>query len=193
VQNFIDPWALFNQYYNEAVANAVDPCPATLATVNQIGQPSARIILIRHFDAQGLVFYTNIQSRKGEELKDNPKAALCFYWQAINRQIRIEGTIETIPAKETDLYFASRPYGSQINALISKQSSSLASYEAFIEQHKATEKLLSQQKIVRPEYWVGLKLVPSYFEFWQDEKSRCHLRQSFTKLNNSWKMDLLYP
>ena len=193
MKKILEPWALFDLCYNEAVENGVDPCPATLATVDQVGQPSARVILVRAISEQGLVFYTNIQSRKGNELKYNPRAALCFYWREINRQIRIEGEVEKISSEESDSYFASRSYGSQINALISKQSSKLASYEEFIERCAAMEKILLHQEISRPEYWVGLRLIPSYFEFWQEGKNRCHLRQSFAKIDNSWTTEFLYP
>ncbi len=192
--NSSDPWTLFTQYRNEAIAKNVDPCPAVLATVSATHQPSARIILIREFDTRGFVFYTHKASHKGRDLQYTPKAALCFYWQATDRQIRIEGEVVEVSTEESDLYFASRVIGSQVNALISKQSDKLESYEDFFQLHLNTKEQLTDKIINRPEHWTGFRIVPTYFEFWQDGIDRCHKRQSFIKTNlGLWFMELLYP
>ncbi|CAK7005138.1 pyridoxamine 5'-phosphate oxidase [Saezia sanguinis] len=188
------PVRIFEQWFNEAVAAKVpEPNAMTLATVGAHGRPSTRIVLIKSFDAQGIVWYTNYNSRKGHELAEHPYAALQFHWVELERVVRIEGRVEKVSAEESDAYFAKRPLDSRIGAWASPQSEVIPGRGVLIENAaKYAAKFLLQPP--RPPHWGGYRLVPDMWEFWQGRKSRLHdrLRYRLTE-ENRWLMERLAP
>lgn len=188
------PVRIFEQWFNEAVAAKVpEPNAMTLATVGANGRPSTRIVLIKSFDAQGIVWYTNYNSRKGHELAEHPYAALQFHWVELERVVRIEGRVEKVSAEESDAYFAKRPLDSRIGAWASPQSEVIPGRGVLIENAaKYAAKFLLQPP--RPPHWGGYRLVPDMWEFWQGRKSRLHdrLRYHLTE-ENRWLMERLAP
>lgn len=188
------PVRIFEQWFNEAVAAKVpEPNAMTLATVGAHGRPSTRIVLIKSFDAQGIVWYTNYNSRKGHELAEHPYAALQFHWVELERVVRIEGRVEKVSAEESDTYFAKRPLDSRIGAWASPQSEVIPGRGVLIENAaKYAAKFLLQPP--RPPHWGGYRLVPDMWEFWQGRKSRLHdrLRYRLTE-ENRWLMERLAP
>lgn len=189
-----DPFAQFDRWWNEALAAEVDEVNAmTLATATKTGIPSARIVLLKGYDQNGFVFFTNYESTKGKELQDNPYAALVFFWKELERQVRIEGRVEKVSAAESDEYFHSRPEGSRIGAWSSPQSAIIASrtiIETNVEQYT---KRFAGHTIPRPEHWGGYRVIPTAFEFWQGRSSRLHDRFKYTPLNKGWKTERLAP
>ena len=189
-----DPIKLFEEYYSSALKLDVnEPTSMTLATASSDGRVSARIVLLKHYDHQGFCFYTNITSNKGKQLKENPKAALCFYWDELDRQVRIEGKIERVSESEADAYYSSRARNSQIGAWASKQSKIMENEGDLQERIKELEEQFEGGDIPRPPFWSGFRLVPDYIEFWDKEDFRLHRRILFTKENGSWVRDILYP
>lgn len=188
------PVRIFEQWFNEAIAAKVpEPNAMTLATVGAHGRPSTRIVLIKSFDAQGIVWYTNYNSRKGHELAEHPYAALQFHWVELERVVRIEGRVEKVSAEESDAYFAKRPLDSRIGAWASPQSEVIPGRGILIENAaKYAAKFLLQPP--RPPHWGGYRLVPDMWEFWQGRKSRLHdrLRYRLTE-ENYWLMERLAP
>ncbi|AZY50190.1 pyridoxamine 5'-phosphate oxidase [Bordetella avium] len=186
----IDQFAL---WFDEAQAAQVpEPNAMTLATVDASGQPSARIVLIKAFDARGFTFFTNYTSRKGEDLLANPRAALLFFWQALERQVRIEGVVERVSANESDAYFHSRPVGSRIGAWASEQSQPIT--REALEARERDFKARFGDTPPRPPHWGGYRLVPTYFEFWQGRPSRLHDRLRYRPDGKQgWVMDRLSP
>jgi pyridoxamine 5'-phosphate oxidase len=190
----LDPIQRFDSLYAEA--RQADPTghdAVCLATVGDDGRPSARIVLLKAFDAQGFVFYTNYQSRKGRELLGHPFAALCFYWPALGRQVRVEGRITEVTPAEADAYFASRPRGSQIGAWASQQSQELHSREELIARVDELTKRYEGGPVPRPPHWSGFRLNPDRIEFWTSEPNRLHRRELFTKGDAGWSLQLLNP
>lgn len=189
-----DPFLLFKKWYELAQENEInDPNAMCLATVNNEGMPSARMVLLKEFDEKGFVFYTNLESRKGHQLKDNPQAALCFHWKSIKKQVRVEGIVLPVSEDQADAYFASRPRGSQIGAWASKQSMPLKS---FFELEKRVAKYTAKfglKEIKRPDYWSGFIIKPERIEFWEDGKFRLHQRLVYTQQENKWITEKLYP
>jgi len=164
-----------------------------LATATPDGLPSARVVLLKGLDEKGFVFFTNLTSRKSIELQKNPHAAMCFYWEDIHYQIRVEGETQIVAAMESDAYFASRPRGSQIGAWASKQSQVLserADLELRIEKY---EEKFSGIEVPRPDFWSGFRLIPTMIEFWRRRDSRLHERLIYTKKDNQWSHKFLYP
>lgn len=189
------PFSLLSTWLTEASADkrVGEPTAMTLATVSKEGKPSARVVLLKSADERGLTFYTNLNSRKSEELKQNQAAALCFFWIPLGRQIRIEGDVSPVSDAEADAYFASRPRESQIGSWASEQSRPLEN-RALLESRfsQFTEKY-SGIAVPRPPHWSGWRLSPHYFEFWQAGEHRLHERKIYMFKNNSWETGLLFP
>lgn len=190
-----DPIALFQTWLAAALRSGMlEPNAMTLATVDAEGRPAARMVLLKGADARGFTFFTNYQSRKGRELSANPHAALCFWWDAMERQVRIEGRVERVSAAESDEYFASRPRGSQLGAHASEQSAELPDRGLLTAQLAELERRFAQSPIPRPEHWGGFRVVPDAIEFWQGRASRLHDRLRFTKnADGGWRRVRLSP
>lgn len=190
-----DPIQLFSDWYAEVAAteSISEKSAMALATATKDGSPSVRMVLLKGFDARGFVFYTNTQSRKGDELKANPKAALLFYWMPLDRQVRVEGTIEKVTDAESDAYFASRHPISRIGAIASDQSRPLDSRETLVNKVKELEKHYPDGKVPRPAHWFGYRVIPQTIEFWQQGDYRLHDRIVFTRNKDGWTKMRLYP
>ena len=173
-------------------ANSLDATAMTLATVDETGQPSARVVLLKHFNDQGFCWYTNYASRKGQQLEKNPKAALSFYWRELSRQVQIEGTVKKLSAAEADEYFHSRPLDSQISAAVSHQSQPVDSRQT-MEQKAEQLKAQYKDQVPRPETWGGYLLAPHYFEFWQGRPNRLHDRFVYLLQDGVWEIQRLQP
>jgi len=170
-----------------------EPTAMVLATAGADGRPSARVVLLKGFDENGFVFYTNLESRKSRELAANPFAALCFYWPPLQQQVRVEGRIEKVSDAEAGAYFASRPRGAQIGAWASRQSRVLAAREELEARVKAVEKKFAGGEVPRPPFWSGFRVIPERIEFWQSRESRLHDRTVYIRQNNAWVIERLYP
>ncbi|MCB2081520.1 MAG: pyridoxamine 5'-phosphate oxidase [Hyphomicrobiales bacterium] len=189
-----DPFTLFSIWFNEAEASEpADPNAMTLATVNKDGVPSARIVLMRSVSEDGFEFFTNYQSHKGEDLKANPRACLNFYWKSLGRQVRITGTVEALPATDSDAYFATRPRRSQLGAWASQQSRPLESYEALMQALEENEKKYEGKDVPRPPHWGGYRVIPEQIEFWQGETNRLHQRIRFLRSTGGWQKQWVNP
>lgn len=187
------PFDQFRVWFDEATrSDEAEPTAMTLATVDQDGQPSARIVLLKGMDDNGFVFFTNYLSRKGKDLAAHPKAALLFFWPRLERQVRIEGRVERLPEAESDTYYASRPVSSRIGAWASEQSNEIASREV-LEQRLAEFERKFGDNPPRPPHWGGLRLVPSAFEFWQGRPSRLHDRIVYLPAEKGWRIARLAP
>ena len=171
------------------IANVIEPTAMTLATSSPDGMPSARVVLLRGVD-DGLVFFTNYHSRKGMELAENDHAAICFWWGALERQVRVEGKVQRVSAEESDSYFGSRPKDSQAASASSPQSQVIADR---VELEQAMQEFLQSETIDRPDHWGGFRLVPTYFEFWQGRKARLHDRFAYVQTENGWNIHRLAP
>jgi pyridoxamine 5'-phosphate oxidase len=170
-----------------------EPTAFALATVDERGHPSVRIVLLKGVDDRGFVFYTNHESRKGRELLATRRAALCFHWQPLERQVRVEGTAEPVDAAEADAYFASRPRGSQLGAWASTQSRPLASAAELDARVAEVTARFEGRNVTRPPYWSGFRIVPERIEFWKGMPSRLHEREVFTRDGSGWRIGRLYP
>jgi len=188
-----DPYLQFDRWFSDAVAARMPMLNAmTLATVAASGRPSARIVLLKGVDARGFVFYTNYQSRKGAELAANSAAALLFYWTELEREVRIEGTVEKVSARESDEYFASRPLASRYAAIASPQSEVVEDRAALEARFIATERQLGADP-PRPAHWGGYRVVPDAVEFWQGRPNRLHGRVLYTRTKSGWTLARLAP
>jgi len=190
-----NPIDLFKEWFNEAIKNELnDPNAFVVATSTKSGIPSARIVLLKSFNDKGFVFYTDLNSQKSNEIKNNPKASMCFHWKSLQRQIRITGNLSKVSDKEADEYFESRKYESKIGAWASKQSSILKSRKELQESIvKYKNKYSDKNNVPRPPNWSGWKLNPYEIEFWLDGANRIHERLKYTKKNKSWQKCLLSP
>jgi pyridoxamine 5'-phosphate oxidase len=190
----VDPIQRFKDWIGDAEKTEPnDPTAMTLATATPEGVPSARMVLLKGVDARGFVFYTNMTSRKAKELNANPKAALCFHWKSLRRQVRVEGTVEPVSDGEAGDYFASRPRVSQLGAWASKQSQPLKGrfeLEARVAKYTARFNIGS---VPRPPFWSGFRLVPENIEFWEDQAFRLHMRFVFRRIDGGWAVEELYP
>jgi pyridoxamine 5'-phosphate oxidase len=170
-----------------------EPAAMSLATATRDGQPSIRVVLLKSFDDEGLVFFTNYESRKGKEIEENPRASVLFFWDSLARQVRVEGTIARISSEESAVYFRSRPRLSRLSAWASKQSS-VVSDRLFLEKEVARfSTQFADGEIPLPPFWGGYRLVPDVFEFWQGRKNRLHDRLRFTRSGETWNLDRLAP
>lgn len=188
-----NPITEFLNSVERALNHQVDTAPVTLATADERGRPSARMVLLRGTDERGFVFHTNYRSRKGRELERNPYAALCIYWPTLDEQIRIEGTVEKLSAAESDEYFNHRPRGSQLGAWASDQSATLPTREALEERYREVERQFEGKPVERPPFWGGYRLVPSVIEFWYGRPDRLHDRLVYTREGHAWRIERLYP
>ncbi len=188
-----NPFVLFNKWYDLACETEInDPNAMTLSTVLN-NQPSSRIVLLKSYDEEGFIFYTNSNSKKGKSIKNNNNIALNFHWKTQNRQIRIEGQANIISSDVANSYFKSRPRGSQIGAWSSNQSDELTSRNELIDSIKIFEKKYKDQDIPRPPHWNGYLVKPQLFEFWQEMPFRVHDRIVYTYYKSSWEVKKLYP
>lgn len=190
----LDPIAEFQTLFARISQDApTDPTAMTLATADASGAPSARMVLLKGVDPRGFQFFTNYDSRKGRELTENPRAALCWHWAWLEMQVRAEGTIERLGGDESDAYFATRPRGSQLGAWASYQSQPLDSRFALLRRVIAIEARYLGRPIPRPPHWGGYLLRPHAIEFWQGKKSRLHERRRFELHDGAWRCDRLSP
>ncbi len=195
-KDLADPIILFKEWFNEAKKTEInDPNAVALATADKKGFPDARMVLLKNFSSKGFIFYTNFNSKKSTDLKDNPNAALCFHWKSLLRQIRILGKISKVSDKEADEYFATRSYGSRIGAWASKQSSILKNRDELYKSIKDyKKKYQGENNVPRPDYWSGWNLNPNSIEFWLDGEDRIHQRLKYIKKDNgNWDKFLLNP
>ena len=191
----LDPLARFASWMEEATrSEPSNPNAAALATATADGVPAVRMVLLKGADARGFTFYTNLESRKGGELKANPRAALCFYWKTLERQVRVEGSVEPVDAREADEYFASRPRQSRIGAWASKQSRPLA---GIFELEREVAKVAARfpvGEVPRPPHWSGFRILPACIEFWRERPFRLHERIVFRRAGSgNWTTEELYP
>ncbi len=170
-----------------------EPTSFALGTVGEEGQPAVRILLLKGVDQDGFVFYTNYESRKGRELLTHPKAAMCFHWQPLERQVRVEGTVVPVSDDEADAYFASRPRGSQLGAWASLQSQAIPRAGDLEARLREVERRFAGVDVTRPPHWSGFRLVPHRIEFWHGKPSRLHERNVYTRSGDGWTTAVLYP
>ena len=189
-----EPLIKINEWIEEAV-NLEVPLPhaMNLSTVDDLGQPSSRMVLLKSISDEGMTFYTDYESQKGQMLEDNPKAALNFWWAKTDKQIRVEGICTKTSEEESDEYFLSRPRDSQISASASIQSQVINSYEELLKRAKFLEEKISGKAIKRPKRWGGYRLIPHKIEFWINQPNRLHQRELFTLESKKWKKTLLSP
>jgi pyridoxamine 5'-phosphate oxidase len=189
-----EPFASFARWFELAMKSEKLAETMMLATATADGRPSVRAVLLKGADADGFVFYTNLESRKAGELAANPRAALCFHWKSLGRQIRIEGSVAPAGAAEADAYFATRPRDSQIGAWASAQSRPLDSRTALEARFaELRDRYAGQERVPRPENWAGYRVRPERFEFWQERPFRLHDRVIFVREGEAWRKGRLYP
>ena len=189
-----DPVARFNRWFADARRSRIplyDAC--ALATADRRGRPSVRFVLLKGADERGFVFYTNKKSRKGGELRANPWASIVFYWNKIDRQVRIEGKVREVPAEEADAYWDSRPRESNLGAIASTQSAPLSNRQQLLKRFSALKKKFRGKDIPRPAHWTGFRIEPLTIEFWKRGNYRLHHREEFRRAGRHWKRRILQP
>ena len=188
-----DPIAIFQQWLADATTQVPEPTAMALATVDAEGRPAVRMVLLKHADAHGFVFYTNMESDKGRQLAHRAEAELCFHWQPPGRQVRVHGSVEQVSNAEADAYFASRPYQSQLGAWASQQSRPLPS-QATLLKAVAKQALRFPHRVTRPPHWTGYRVVPTWIELWSGVTFRLHDRVRYTRdADGNWQDQRLYP
>lgn len=189
-----NPFTQFDTWFEEArKSEVVEPNAMTLATVDADGKPQTRIVLLKGFDEDGFVFYTNQASDKGKEIEENPNVSLCFFWIELERQVRINGTAEKLPREVSEEYFKTRPYMSQIGALASNQSEVVPDRAYLDKKFTSLKEQYSEGEVPMPETWGGYLVTPEYFEFWQGRRSRLHDRITYSKQDSDWVIKRLSP
>jgi len=189
-----DPFNQFSSWINVAMENGeAEPTAMTLATVDLYGCPSARIVLLKHFSEKGFEFFTNYESQKGNDISDNQNVALLFFWSGLERQVRIVGHAEKLTVKESDEYFLSRPFESQLAVYASPQSRVIPNREYLIDRFLVYQKQFSSEGIKRPDYWGGYRVIPKTIEFWQGGAARLHDRLRYTLIEGEWIIERLAP
>lgn len=190
-----NPFLQFKQWFENAKeARSDDVSSMTLATANAVGMPSARIVLLKHYDESGFCWYTDYESQKGQDLLVNPQAEIMFYWYGLERQVRIQGAVHRLDEAQAQQYFEKRPRASQLSAMASRQSKAVASRDALERQvDELTELNTDVENMVRPERWGGFCLVPTQFEFWQGRESRLHDRFQYVRNGEQWEITRLQP
>ncbi|MEN3000447.1 MAG: pyridoxamine 5'-phosphate oxidase [Armatimonadota bacterium] len=190
-----DPIRQLQRWLQEAIeAGLIEPYAMCVATADEQGRPDARFVLLRRIDERGLVFYTNGNSPKAQQLRANPHAAVVFWWGELERQVRVQGTVEQVSDTEADAYFATRPRGHQLAAWASPQSQVIPSRQVLEARMAELEREFEGQDVPRPPYWTGYRIVPHTFEFWQGRRNRLHDRLRYTRQHDgSWKIERLAP
>ena len=190
-----DPYIQFETWYAEALRSGIKyPDAFIFSTSTESGKPSSRVLLYKGRSSKGFKFYTNIESKKGAELQVNSRASMCFWWDVLERQLRIDGSVELLSEEEMNSYFSTRPRGSQLGALASMQSSVLKNRDELEDKFGELEKEYEGKEIARPDYWVGYSLIPTEFEFWQGRKDRLHDRFRYrTDGGKGWIIERLSP
>ena len=190
-----NPISLFKEWFNEAIKSEInDPNAVALSTVSDNGYPTTRMVLLKDFNSDGFVFYTNLNSDKSKAIVNSPKISMCFHWKSLLRQVRVLGLASKVSEKDADEYFNSRSYGSKIGAWASNQSSLLKKRENLFELVKNYKKKFpDQDKVPRPSFWSGWRLKPIEIEFWVNGEDRLHERLKYTKIKEGWKKILLNP
>lgn len=189
-----DPIALFRLWFKEAEESEPSEAnAAALATADETGAPSVRMVLLKTADERGFVFYTNLESQKSREIEVNPRAALCFHWKSLHRQVRIEGTVTPVSDQEADEYFATRPRQSQIGAWASAQSRPLTGIFELERQIAQYAAKFGFGKVPRPPFWSGFRIMPVRIEFWREKPFRLHERLVYHRHENGWRTERLYP
>lgn len=188
-----DPFKQFEKWFQDVLNSGfLEPNAMTLATATKAGKPSARVVLLKGIHDGGFVFYTNYKSKKGKDIEDNPFGSILFYWDRLERQVRIEGKIEKVSHQESEEYFNTRPYKSRVGAWASKQSSVIESRSAIVREF-LKYMMKFKTHVPLPDLWGGYRLIPDSFEFWQGRPNRLHDRVRFTKNKSGWKIERLAP
>ena len=190
-----NPFAQFKEWFDRALsADILEPNAMMVATTTPEGKPSARMVLLKDFDARGFVFYTNYNSHKAQELAENPQAALVFWWAELQRQVRICGRVEKVSDEESDKYFYTRPLSSRLGAWASNQSGVIENREVLEQNLEELKEKYQDREIPRPSHWGGIRVIPAEIEFWQGRSSRLHDRLVYTRMeDSSWKIERLSP
>ena len=190
-----NPIDLFRNWFKKAEETEInDPNAVALGTADQKHQPSVRMVLLKGLSNKGFVFYTNFNSKKGNDLKTNQQASMCFHWKSLRRQVRVIGKVQQVSEKEADEYYNSRPYKNRISAWASNQSEKLDSRDTFIKKILEFEKKYpDQNKVPRPPHWSGWRILPKEIEFWLDGEGRVHERLNYINNNDNWTKEILYP
>lgn len=194
IKNITDPLVLFKDWITAAESKELnDPNAMVLATTDSYNAPNARVVLLKDYGQKGFTFYTNTNSTKGKELFYNKSVAACFHWKSLQRQVRIKGKVEVLSNEESNIYFKTRPRGSQIGAWASKQSTELENQLQLKNDFLKIESMYIDKDIPKPSYWMGYRIVPDEIEFWINSEFRLHQRLKFYQENNKWNTKFLYP
>ena len=189
-----DPIAFFQEWFADARNREKnDPTAMSLATADPSGRPAVRMVLLKHVDERGFVFYTNLESPKAADLRSNPRAALCFHWAVLERQVRVEGRVGPVSEAEADAYFATRPRLSQLGAWASRQTQPIAGRFVLEQAVAAVALRFPLGAVPRPPYWSGFRVTPEVIEFWHQRPFRHHVRQRFTREGEGWRHEWLFP
>ena len=190
-----NPIELFEKWFDKAKENEInDPNAVALGTTDDKKQPSVRMVLLKGLSNEGFVFYTNLNSKKGNDLKNNQLASMCFHWKSLRRQVRVIGSVKQVTEKEADEYYYSRAYKSRISAWASSQSEPMKNRNVFLKKiEEFKKKFPDQKKVPRPPHWSGWRIIPKEIEFWMDGEYRIHERLNYINKNGDWTKEILYP